>query len=161
MTIICWKSPYLASDSRIVESSDITSDNVQKIFKLKNGSLIGLAGDVNFQEVTDLFNRQKLGKLPTTKQLIGIGVDFRSIYVRFDGTVFDILASFDSGRWGAQVIEIKEPYYAVGSGSAYALGALAAGATASQAVKITCRHDNNCGGKVQNVKLDIQQKEEQ
>ena len=42
-------------------------------------------------------------------------------------------------------IEINQPYYAVGSGSHYATGALASGKTAIEAVRIAAKHDPNTG----------------
>ena len=42
-------------------------------------------------------------------------------------------------------LEIKEPYYAIGSGMQYAAGAMAAGKSPLEAVKIAAKHDNNTG----------------
>lgn len=42
-------------------------------------------------------------------------------------------------------IEIKEPFYSVGSGSQYAAGALAAGKTPIEAVKIAAKFDPHTG----------------
>ena len=41
--------------------------------------------------------------------------------------------------------EVKDPWYAIGSGSAAALGALHAGATLERAVEIACVVDNGSG----------------
>jgi ATP-dependent HslUV protease subunit HslV len=48
---------------------------------------------------------------------------------------------------------IKNKFHADGSGGDLAIGAMEAGATAEQAVKIAIKHDAGCGGKVQKVEL--------
>ena len=42
---------------------------------------------------------------------------------------------------------------AIGSGSDFAMGAMLAGATAKEAVKIACKLDSNSGGKIKTVTL--------
>ena len=41
--------------------------------------------------------------------------------------------------------EIREPFWATGTGADYAMGAMAMGANAIEAVEIACRFDINCG----------------
>jgi hypothetical protein len=43
---------------------------------------------------------------------------------------------------------IKSQFHAIGSGAKYALGAMAHGATAEQAVGVACQFDMHCGGDV-------------
>ncbi|HET8687686.1 MAG TPA: hypothetical protein VFM18_13630, partial [Methanosarcina sp.] len=45
-------------------------------------------------------------------------------------------------------IEIKDKYYTIGSGAQYAAGALAAGASITDALKIASKHDAHTGSKV-------------
>ena len=42
-------------------------------------------------------------------------------------------------------LEVNMPFWAIGCGAEYAMGAMAAGKTADEAVKIACRFDINCG----------------
>ena len=51
-------------------------------------------------------------------------------------------------------IRTQEKFTAVGSGAAVALGAMYAGATAEEAVKIACKVDNYTSGKVITLTLD-------
>ena len=44
-------------------------------------------------------------------------------------------------------------FYAWGSGEEYAMGAMAAGKSAIEAVKISCKFDDSSGGKVQHVRV--------
>lgn len=48
---------------------------------------------------------------------------------------------------------VDGPFYAIGSGSDYALGALAAGATPDRAVQIAAQFDNNCGDVCDEIRL--------
>ena len=51
--------------------------------------------------------------------------------------------------------EITEPFWAVGSGADYALGAMAMGADAIKAVEIACKFDVYCGGGVDSFDVMI------
>jgi hypothetical protein len=45
------------------------------------------------------------------------------------------------------------PYFAIGTGSKYALGALSAGATVKEAVEIACKYDLYCSAPIQEITL--------
>lgn len=49
--------------------------------------------------------------------------------------------------------EIKAPFIAIGSGRDLALGAMAAGATAEEAVRIAARYDAGTGGEINTLML--------
>ena len=49
--------------------------------------------------------------------------------------------------------EIGHPFWADGSGGDIAKGAMAAGATAREAVEIACRFETGWGGRIQTLKL--------
>lgn len=42
-------------------------------------------------------------------------------------------------------VEVEDKFHAIGSGAAYALGAMAAGKSAAEAVRIACRYDGASG----------------
>lgn len=48
---------------------------------------------------------------------------------------------------------IAEKFYAIGSGSDFAIGAMEAGATAAQAIQIACRRGANSRGPIRRYKL--------
>lgn len=81
--------------------------------------------------------REKLKrkKCPTTN-------DFEAIVLLSDGSLW-----WYGKNW--YPVELKERYFAIGSGSNYALGALHAGATVVEAVKIASKLDPNSGMGVQ------------
>lgn len=57
--------------------------------------------------------------------------------------------------WGKKFVrlQVKEKAYAVGSGSQYAMGALAAGCTPKQAMAIAAKFDFGTGKQIEYVKL--------
>lgn len=69
----------------------------------------------------------------------------------------------EDGLWtftaGPYPVKVEDPFFAVGSGSEYALGALAMGATAEQAVEIASRFDNCCGLGVDVMRFEKPKKE--
>lgn len=65
---------------------------------------------------------------------------FGAVFLRRDGKVFE----FDEGY----LMPVHAPYYAIGSGSQFALGAMAHGANAYGAVKAAGCHDKSTGGDV-------------
>ena len=157
MTVIAWKAPKMGSDSRVADSEDgsISTNKAKKIFGLKNGGLIGLAGDADFRATVELFNRIKT-KLPTAKQIVAINVDFDGLLVMPDRRTYYV----GSGKKDkteerfAQIIEFTEPFQAIGSGGKFALGALDRGATVEQAVLTAIKYDPSCGGTVQIYELE-------
>lgn len=57
--------------------------------------------------------------------------------------------------WGKKFVRlhVKEDVYSVGSGSPYAMGALAMGATPKEAIQVAARFDSGTGNKTEVVKL--------
>lgn len=53
------------------------------------------------------------------------------------------------------VTAMRAPYFAIGSGSDYALGAMALGHTAEEAVKAAMAHDTGTGGDVVSVRRSV------
>lgn len=159
MTVIAWRSPCLVSDGRVTEDNLIWSNNAQKIFELNNGGLLGVAGDADSRDIVDLFNRLK-GRIPSRKQVFALNCDFTSIYISPEGQPWLVECSLQTTKGnedkGSQVnvLEINDPFMAVGSGTKWAMGAMAQGASALKAVKIACQFDNNCGGDPQIYKIE-------
>lgn len=55
----------------------------------------------------------------------------------------------DYQKW----LAVDQPFYAIGSGSAYALGAMANGASPKEAVKAAMQHDSYTGMGIKGVRL--------
>ena len=64
--------------------------------------------------------------------------------VGFNGRVFHVAGNY-------AVLETNTGLYGIGTGAAYALGALAQGATIPEAMKVAKKFDINTGGKTQTV----------
>lgn len=133
-----------------------TSEN--KIVRLSAGGLLGQAGDNDSRSVVALFDHIKNEKnLPTKQELAATQTDFAGILVLPNGKVFliDITRVSDehdyySGQlWPAG----RRGIAAVGSGGHIALGAMAAGKTAREAVAIACDFDINSRLPVHEVEL--------
>lgn len=63
--------------------------------------------------------------------------DFSVLHITKDGAVVTLI----DGEMQPQLV--TNDYMAIGSGAAYAIGALEAGASAIEAVEIACKHDGN------------------
>jgi ATP-dependent protease HslVU (ClpYQ) peptidase subunit len=65
--------------------------------------------------------------------------------IGFNGKLFEVATDYT-------VLVSNSNFYGIGSGSAYGIGALAAGADIETAVKISAKFDINTGGKIQVIK---------
>jgi len=143
MTTIAYKDGVLAADRAISGSGHVGT--TRKVWKRKSdGALVGGCGEVaTLQRWAEWFLAGERGTAPN----LGTDDDSASqmLVVRPNGKVED------HGRYGKAMYEA--PYHAIGSGSDYALGAMAFGATARQAVAAAMKHDHCTGSGVQYVKL--------
>lgn len=154
-----------ASDSQISYGWRKSPDSVSKVFP--NGSVVfGVAGAVRVanilrwsllpeppksRAVEDLERWAVMELAPTLSKALNDALAMRvdsneadtgsTFIMAVNGRAFLMSADFAVTREG-------DGRYAVGSGSAYARGALAAGATLVDAVKIAARFDVGTGGKV-------------
>lgn len=150
MTTITYKDEVMACDS--CWSYDDGVDSLQsKIKRLSSGALLGGAGDNDGRELEALLDKVKTPNgLPTKAQLLALRVDYLGLLVLPRGRVFKIGATHVSeANWGTDfsgdigVWEISGPYTAVGTGSRWAMGAMAAGKGAAEACRIACKFDLN------------------
>lgn len=150
MTTIAYRDGVMACDS--CWSYDDGVDSLQtKIKRLSSGALLGSAGDNDSREIEALLD--KVGtpnKLPTKGQLLTVRVDYLGLLVLPRGRVFKVGATHVSdANWDKDfdedigIWEISGPFASVGTGSRWAMGAMAAGKGALDAVKIACRFDLN------------------
>jgi ATP-dependent protease HslVU (ClpYQ) peptidase subunit len=158
MTVIVFKKPYMGSDSRVSDEHDssIFSNKIKKIHQLKNGGLLGIAGDADHRVVIELFNKMRTLKLPTSKQIIATGADFEALLYLPGGQLWYLNCGKKdkNDEWSAQALEVKDSFSAVGSGAKFALGALDRGASVEQAIKTAIKYDPSCGGVVQLYKIE-------
>lgn len=143
ITIVVYKDGVLVSDSLTCKGPQAFG-SVRKIVKNKDGVMVGGAGttaEVNM--LLDWYIDEDEEKPPL--QALGLK-DFEGIIIEPDGKVYlldDTIYPF----------HIKQPCYALGSGADMAYGAMFAGASAEEAVKICIKNSAGCGGKIQKLTL--------
>lgn len=137
----------MAADCR---SSDAESgeywDSTTAVKIAKNGSIIyGVAGDTAITDhilytwqppepaTKDPFLHIQTALLPSLNEHVGDMEGEWAMLIGYNQTLFSILSK--------AAIHSDKPYASIGSGSHFALGALAAGATARYAVQIASMHD--------------------
>jgi len=146
MTTIAIRDGVMACDSQVTEmGSDIRWKVATKIHVI-NGVVIGVAGDADARELLDYFRKRRIKRAST----------FRRKYPRFEGAYSAIVASravrysastrparraSALSRAKAGIVEVSDPFIAVGSGTVAALAAMKAGASAERAVEIACDLD--------------------
>jgi len=136
MTTICTDGVVVAADSQRTHSF-IVQGNVEKLQSLKDGSVIGLAGDCEcYKKAINYLNNG--GDKPEFKD-----AEFSALILNRKGKVFYVDERLE-------VIEERSPF-SVGSGAKFAMGALLVGAPLRQAVKAAIKLDAYSGGKVRTM----------
>jgi 20S proteasome alpha/beta subunit len=133
MTTIAYRDGVIAGDSMITEQGMVVG-TMTKVGK-KGPILFGCAGDAAFAKAfLDWIHSGMKGDCPTTTREDTQGI------IAFDGHILSFMSH--------GVDRMKADYYAVGSGQRAALGAMAAGAGAEQAVRAVCQFDCYSGGEI-------------
>lgn len=148
MTTIAYRNGVMASESGCV-GDGARVGATKKVFKLASGALYGSCGDADDRSLRKLLDKAKRGsQLPTAERLKKVVGDIQAILVLPCGEVWDVQTGNDCGA-----LPLAADFHAVGSGHRFALGAMAAGATAEKAVAIACEYDVNSKGPIQVMKL--------
>ncbi len=146
MSVITYRSGIMAADSRAWSGTSAPIGAKNKIHRLKDGTLIGATSSVPGlgERLVQWYEDGADADCLT----VGIDDDFSLLVVKPDGSVFLFADTpYPSGPLSA-------PYYSVGSGCKYALGAMAAGTSAEEAAMIACELDTVCGLPVHVARLD-------
>lgn len=141
MTTIAYRDGILAADS-LASGPRGRCGSVQKIATNKSGVLAGAGG-----RVADLSAFIKWIESGDTEGAPQTADDFDGLLVNPDGAVF--LVSQD-----CRLSPITGRFMAVGSGEAHAMGAMAMGATAVEAVRVAIEFDVYSGGEVHLLELE-------
>jgi len=155
MTVIAYSSKHriIAADSRCSDASGMHLTNCKKIFTLRNGALLGTAGDSDDRDVRELLSKASPRKLPSRAALAEIKSRFEGLLVFPSGLVYLItvwhLEHQSAGEWAGSVDAITDSIVAVGCGFAFAYGAMEVGADPIKAVRAACRRDTACALPVQ------------
>jgi 20S proteasome alpha/beta subunit len=139
MTTVVYRDSVLASDS-MLGSNGAGIGSVKKIWKLKNGNLVGACGTAQGSEKFISYMNGDISKPESIPALDAILIDTElKVYFCEDNL---------------QTYEVQAPFFAVGSGSKFALGAMEMGASAEEAVRVAMKYDISSGGEVQVLKLE-------
>lgn len=142
MTAIAYRDGVMASDS-LAECQNIVMGSVAKIVRRADGALAGAAG---LEMVCAEFMRRFAdgadeGFSPELKD----ESDFSAVVVTPDRRIWQVNCR---GRF-----QISAPFYVEGSAYQLMIGAMAAGASAEEAVEIAIKYDTRCGGPIQVERL--------
>lgn len=140
MTTVAYKAGVLASDTRATSNgSVINPGHHPKTFRLPDGSMLGVAGDVSqCQQLINAMMRQS--RPPELNEC-------EAVLVLTDGSVH----SYEGSVWTP--VEGTD-FYAIGSGWIPACVAMRLGASAEHAVRIAMEFDACSGGEVRTMKLE-------
>lgn len=141
MTVIAYKDGVLASDSGVY-ANDVFRGRRPKVTKNADGSLCGGTGCT-----ADCASFQEWCAAGRVDAKTSAGTDFTSLLIEPDGAV----KIYDRCLYG---VELHGHYFALGIGCDLALGAMAHGASAEEAVQIAIDLCDSCRGPVQAVRLD-------
>lgn len=130
MTVIAWDGKTLAADKMATFGG--TPVPTTKIFQI-GAELIGCSGLVS--ECLQFVEWYRKGEPADSKPVFEEG--FSALVVQ-NGKLY---------KYERQLVplHLPVPVWGAGSGADYAIGAMAAGKTAVEAVEIACRFDVNCG----------------
>jgi hypothetical protein len=168
MTVIAYRSGIMACDSCWATYGTQTVSAI-KIVRLSSGALLGSAGDNDCRAMYELLDKIKSpGKLPSRAEIAATKLDYEGLIAFPKGGVYMIstgrhdetgyplsedgttAGEADYGVWSATTMG---GYAAAGCGSAVALAAMDAGASAREAVQIACRRDVYCRLPIHVVRL--------
>ena len=142
MTTIAYRDDVLAGDTQITVGSSI-GGHMQKVFR-KGRLLYAMTG---CSGLSDSFRSWVNGGL------VGPAPDMKDGDADANGVLFpggDLVVWRFNKAWTAH----RAPFFAFGSGQDFALGAMAQGATAEEAVRIAAQFDTASGGKVTVLRRD-------
>lgn len=140
MTTIAYRSGCMVADSQCTGTSGAKC-RVRKLIRIPGLGVFGGAGDfVAVLLLRDWAIAGFEGKRPSKTS------EAECLLAKEDGTVWYLAGS-------GPPFEILDEYTAVGSGSSFAEGAMAYGASAMEAVQIAAQHDSGTSGPFQQMRV--------
>jgi hypothetical protein len=146
MTTIAYRDGVMACDSCWALNGSLIDNLANKIIRLKSGGLFGLCGSNDVRPIIRMLENVKTEKqMPSYEELAAVRISGMYLLVLPNRRVFKFQTTAlapdsweddtqDIGMW-----RIELPFVAVGSGAELAIGAMAHGANAQQAVRAACR----------------------
>jgi hypothetical protein len=138
MTIIAYRDGVMATDSQTVSGGRIAGVT-RKLCRAPDGTIAAACGDAG---VCHRFRKWvESGLVGDFDPKVERG-DFGALIARPGGGV-------DCMDWRGNLVSVKAEFYADGCAADMAIGAMAHGASAIEAVAICIDHDSACGGEIQ------------
>jgi ATP-dependent protease HslVU (ClpYQ) peptidase subunit len=134
MTTIAYRDRVMVADTQVTCGDGSKTITHHKIRILPDGTLYGCAGDT--AAILRVQRWMERGMPSRPRPRIPKDTDFDLLMVKPDGSAWMLNDAFDFER-------IETEFVAIGSGAAYAMGAMACGRSAVQAVKVAARFDVN------------------
>ncbi len=144
MTTICYKAGILAFDGQCTNENEIVAKNIVKAIATKK-LLVGASGATAHCQafIEWVRNGRKASTMPKP-----LPDD------KFEGIVIDDKGCITVYEEGLLSVEFgTHPFFAIGSGAQFAIGAMEAGASALEAVKIAAKRDIYTGGEIRWVEM--------
>jgi hypothetical protein len=145
MTAIAYRDGYLCADSMGWQSSTVKVPVAPKIVRSRYGWLAAACGDhvdcMAFREWVMLGREQ--GNKPTMVN----AADFAGILIAPSGEIYRVVGNLVK-------YEAIGPFHALGGAGVFMLGAMHAGASAEEAVRLAILHTDMAGGDVQVEQVD-------
>jgi hypothetical protein len=140
VTTIAIRGCLVAADTGVTSSAGCRVGFMTKIARSPDGYVGGATGSSAFAYAfLEWVRGRRLGDAPACED------GDRGVVAELDGTI----TSYD--RFGSCVM--RGPYFAIGSGSSEALGALFMGASAARAVEAAIAHDDGTFGEIEQLKV--------
>lgn len=141
MTVIAFDGKYLVGDRR--RTVDGSPMSARKVFKVRANDgrkfLVGCAG-CSWDAVAFVRWVSGRGDKPSPTAFCAISIDEKNrIWYVAEKLIYH---------------RITLPYFAIGSGSDYAIGAMACGKTAAEAVRIAIKLDVHCGNGIDSISFE-------
>lgn len=131
----------MAADTRITINDSVFTTGM-KIRRLSSGAYLGSAGSPDARCMAALLDKATPKRLPSPGKLAATEMEFDGILAFPVGPIFLIAVTHNElGEWTGEIVECIDDFNAAGSGRKFAIGAMAAGATARAAVEIACGND--------------------
>lgn len=154
MTTIAFRDGVLASDSKCNSHYDWCGQ-IQKIMPLKNGAVLALTGAASMAAFLQrCLNSSKDDDWIENGVIVPVDIsdfkdpEFAAFLVRKDGVLFEFTNEM-------VLLQFDAPYWSIGSGAHYAIGAMAHGANAVEAIAAAIAHDGGSGGPIQVTRFPV------
>lgn len=145
MTTITWDGESISSDSQATKGNFQKLNIGSKISRLKNGNVVGFCGSALL--LKEAFRWLDTDRSTRPASLFNDDEESHWEVIEIDRNK-NITHHYSGGS-----IVFPNQNFAIGSGSSYALGAMAAGANGIEAIEIASKLDAGSGGDIYTMKL--------